>query len=238
MEADTLETGNYVVVSVEDTGCGIALEDQNRIFEKFGQVGNVLTDKPQGTGLGLTICGTIVVLHGGALWVESSMGKGSCFSFSLPVSTETIDRDTRSRRREETKRAAREAQNILAEAIDRSASGRRILVVDDEPTIVSAISRFLDPMGYDSVGCYSGESALDMARELKPDAILLDIMMPDRNGFDVLRDLKADEETAAIPVIVVSGLDEPETAFELGASEYIRKPFDMASLLENVRALV
>ena len=82
-----------------------------------------------------------------------------------------------------------------------------------------------------------GDGALHMAREMKPDAILLDILLPDRNGFDVLKDLKSSGDTKDIPVIVVSGLDDSNTAFELGAAEYIRKPFDMVALLENVRAL-
>lgn len=234
MEADTPEAEEYVIVSVEDSGCGILPEDQKRIFEKFGQVGNVLTNKPKGTGLGLTICGTIVVHHGGALWVESEVGKGSRFSFSIPVVTEGSGRYIPVE--DDNARAAEEAQQILADALERNTAGSKLLVIDDEPSIVKAISRFLDPMGYESVACYSGEGAVEMAREVKPDAILLDIMMPDRNGFDVLKDLKSSEETRTIPVIVITGLDDARTAFELGASEFIRKPFDMASLLDNVRA--
>ena len=236
MEADTPEAGSYLVVTVQDTGMGIRPEDQKRIFEKFGQVGNVLTDKPQGTGLGLTICGTIIVQHGGALWVDSEPGEGSRFSFSVPVAAETI-RPEDGPLRADVRKAAEEAQRILADAVERSASGQKIMVVDDEPTIVSAIGRFLDPMGYEPVPCYNGADAVEMARRVRPDAILLDIMMPDRNGFDVLKDLKSSVDTAHIPVIVVSGLDEAHTAFELGAAEYIRKPFDMVSLLDNVRAL-
>ncbi len=234
MEADTPEAEEYVIVSVEDTGCGIDPENQKRIFEKFGQVGNVLTNKPKGTGLGLTICGTIIVHHGGALWVESEMGKGSRFSFSIPVATHA-SRPHQPIRDEEL-RAAEKAQQILSNAVERTTEGSKLLVIDDEPSVVSAIARFLDPMGYESIACYSGEGAVEMAEEVQPDAILLDIMMPDRNGFDILRDLKSKEETRSIPVIVVTGLDDASTAFELGAAEFIRKPFDMASLLDNVRA--
>ena len=234
MEADTPEAEEYVIVSVKDSGCGILPENQKRIFEKFGQVGNVLTNKPKGTGLGLTICGTIIVHHGGALWVESKESEGSRFSFSIPVVHQNSDRYVPLR--DEDGRAAEEAQQILTNALERSTEGKKLLVIDDEPMIVSAISRFLDPIGYESVACYNGEGAVEMARELQPDAILLDIMMPDRNGFDVLKDLKSSEKTKSIPVIVVTGLDDARTAFELGASEFIRKPFDMASLLDNVRA--
>ncbi len=226
----------YLIVNVEDTGCGIKPEDQKRIFEKFGQVGNVLTDKPKGTGLGLTICGTILVHHGGALWVKSQEGKGSCFSFSLPVVTHTFVAENEERKNDES-RAAEEVQHILTDAVQRSATGPRLLVVDDEPSVVNAISRFLEPRGYESVGCYSGDGALSKARELKPDAILLDILLPDRNGFDVLKDLKSSADTKDIPVIVVSGLDDSHTAFELGAADFVRKPFDLVSLLDNVRAL-
>ena len=234
MESPLPEGDSYLVVSVRDTGIGIRSEDQERIFDKFGQVGNILTDKPQGTGLGLAISGSIVVQHGGALWVESAPGHGSVFSFSLPV-VESV----------RVKRAAgstprvgmADSENSIVRAVRRTTPGKQILVVDDEPAIVTALTELLQPCGYRVVGCQSGSQAVARARELQPDAIILDIMMPEINGYDVLRLLKSDVSTAGIPVIVLSVLDDKQKAFELGATEYVRKPFEKNELLDNVRAL-
>ena len=228
------ESEAYVLVEVRDTGMGIPREHHQRIFDKFGQVGNVLTEKPQGTGLGLAISGNIVVQHGGAIWVESTPGEGSTFRFTLPVAA--VGATPRpAPRREPTKPAA---ESRLVEALQRTAPGKQVLIVDDEPSIVTAVTELLAPLGYHTVGCQSGSQAVAKARQLQPDVIILDIMMPEIDGYDVLRLLKSDLATAGIPVIVLSVLEDRDKAIALGASEYIRKPFEKAKLLENVRALV
>jgi signal transduction histidine kinase len=278
MESRAEEAENYVVVSIRDTGVGIIAADEQRIFDKFGQVGNILTDKPQGTGLGLPISGSIAVQHGGALWVESSPGVGSVFSVSIPVArvgavrgaagggastthaTVSVapqtarfgrgDRDAtaaRDRGRSEVDAGSRAAANArvddsaaeagLVEALQRSTGGKRVLVVDDEPSIVAALTELLEPAGYSVIGCQTGSQAIARARDHRPDAIVLDIMMPEINGFDVLRLLKSEETTADIPVIVLSVLDDRHKALELGAAEYVRKPFEKSVLLQNVRQL-
>jgi len=232
MESSLPEDDSYVVVSVRDTGIGIRSEDQERIFDKFGQVGNVLTDKPQGTGLGLAISSSIVVQHGGALWVESAPGQGSVFSFSLPVENAGAMAPAPARVFRLT-----DSDHQIVRAVRRTTPGKQVLVVDDEPAIVTALTELLQPCGYRVVGCQSGSQAVARARELQPDAIILDIMMPEINGYDVLQLLKSDPSTAGIPVIVLSVLDDKQKAFELGASEYVRKPFEKDVLLDNVRAL-
>jgi signal transduction histidine kinase len=252
----------YVVVSVHDTGIGISAADEQRVFDKFGQVGNVLTDKPQGTGLGLPISGSIAVQHGGALWVESSPGIGTVFAVSIPVAPAperggsgsaapgreraAIAPGTRAARSDPSSRTAGDSGDTdgegedsnLVEALQRSTAGKRVLVVDDEPFIVAALTELLEPAGYGVIGCGSGSEAVARARQYKPDAVVLDIMMPEINGFDVLRLLKSDSSTASIPVIVLSVLDDRNKAIELGAAEYVRKPFEKDVLLENVRAHV
>jgi CheY-like chemotaxis protein len=261
METSQGDFDEYVIVSVRDTGIGINAIDEQRIFDKFGQVGNVLTDKPQGTGLGLAISGSIVMQHGGALWVESIPGVGSMFSFSIPVAGQGAAghgrTDPRGRPRLQSARAPKqpgelaassptgparsravsEKPHAIVEALQRSASGKQIMIVDDEPSIVAALTELLHPHGYRTVGCHSGSEAVARARDLRPDAIILDIMMPEINGYDVLRLLKSEAATAAIPVIVLSVLDDKSKALELGAAEYVRKPFQKEELLENVRAL-
>jgi signal transduction histidine kinase/CheY-like chemotaxis protein len=288
MESRASENGEFVVLSVRDTGIGISAADELRVFDKFGQVGNVLTDKPQGTGLGLPISGSIAVQHGGALWVESTPGVGSVFSVSIPVAPNGA-RDhgtrgksnvapladagqengvaatasaaagggtTRGSRSKATTGASRsfaarttagpasaldgpgEPSEGLVGALQRTTIGKRVLVVDDEPSIVSALTEVLQPAGYIAIGCSTGSQAVARARDLRPDAIVLDIMMPEINGYDVLRLLKSEPDTAGIPVIVLSVLDDREKAMQLGADEYVRKPFDKQVLLDNVRMLI
>jgi hypothetical protein len=265
MESTAPEVGEYIVLSVRDTGPGIRAADEHRIFDKFGQVGNVLTDKPQGTGLGLAISGSIMVQHQGALWVESTPGVGSVFSFAVPVTTSedvligaptTVtggvagrpgrgDLPTAAQASVAVGRGGRKpAASVtppgpehLVEIVQRTAQGKLVLVVDDEPAIVTALTELLQPLGYRVVGCHTGWEAVSKTREMEPDAIILDIMMPGINGYDVLRLLKGEEATAEIPVIVLSVLDEKEKAFALGAAEFVSKPFHKQHLLDNVRAL-
>ncbi len=284
MESRASAYGEFVVISVRDTGVGISAADELRVFDKFGQVGNVLTDKPQGTGLGLPISGSIAVQHGGALWVESTPGVGSVFSVSIPIAPtgartklngggladsghengvasalpnsaanggSASEEGSRPGSRAADSFAARTSASsaaalddpaapseALVGALQRSTVGKRILVVDDEPSIVSALTEVLQPAGYVAIGCSTGSQAVARARDLRPDAIVLDIMMPEINGFDVLRLLKSEPSTAHIPVIVLSVLDDREKAISLGAAEYVRKPFDKQVLLDNVRMFV
>jgi CheY-like chemotaxis protein len=256
MESRQPEQGEYLVISVRDDGIGIRAADAKRIFEKFGQVGNVLTDKPQGTGLGLAISGGIVMQHGGALWVESVPDVGSVFSFSVPLAasgapqtggprsalSSAAEDATATVQRSEV--APPKAGRVMAanpqeivEAIRRTSAGKLIMVVDDEPSIVTALMELLQPHGFRTIGCHSGSEAVARARELAPDAIILDIMMPEINGYDVLRLVKSEPSTAGIPVIVLSVLDDKAKALDLGAAEYVRKPFQKEELLDNVRAL-
>jgi signal transduction histidine kinase len=264
MESAEPETGEYIVVSVRDTGPGIRAADEHRIFDKFGQVGNVLTDKPQGTGLGLAISGSIMVQHKGALWVESTPGVGSVFSFAMPVAGSEdvligdparVTGSSHERRasmpkpvhepvavapsvKPAAKPVAAQGPEDLIQIVQRTAQGKLVLVVDDEPAIVTALTELLQPLGYRVVGCHTGWEAVSKAREMEPNAIVLDIMMPGINGYDVLRLLKGEPATAKIPVIVLSVLDEKEKAFALGAAEFVSKPFHKQHLLDNVRALV
>jgi signal transduction histidine kinase/CheY-like chemotaxis protein len=238
MMSTAAEAPGYVMLEVRDTGVGIPRAYHQLIFEKFGQVGNVLTEKPQGTGLGLAISGNIVVQHGGAIWVESTPGDGSTFRFTLPAAEVAAPRRDRERRPKPKSELPRDAEQKLVQALESTSSGKQVLIVDDEPSIVVALTELLEPLGFHTVGCQSGSQAVARARQLQPDAIILDIMMPEIDGYDVLRLLKGDPATSRIPVIVLSVLEDREKALALGASEYIRKPFEKATLLENVRALM
>jgi len=220
--SDTPAQGKYVVLSLRDNGCGIPIEDRQRIFEKFGQVGNVLTNKPQGTGLGLAICGNILAQHGGAIWVDSDPGEGSTFSMSIPITDGAVVNRSVSTSSDPFP-AVSGPTDDLSVALQRVASGPRVLVVDDDEDAVRHIVRTLEPLGYRAIGCLGGREALQKVQELKPDAIVLDALMPDRNGYEVLRDLKNDGRTANIPVVVLGPLSEMAKSYELGAAVHITR---------------
>ena len=184
-----------LIVSVIDTGMGIAPADQPKVFERFKQVGDTLTDKPKGTGLGLPICREIVEHHGGRVWVESELGKGSTFSFSLPVHAEI--RPGVAPPPIELAALIRQLRDQVVVTTPRT-SGRtpRILVVDDDPNIRELLMQEFTEAGYQVDVAGNGREALQVVRRDRPDLIVLDVMMPEMNGFDVAAVLKNDPTDA------------------------------------------
>jgi signal transduction histidine kinase/CheY-like chemotaxis protein len=202
-----------VRVEVRDNGPGIPPEEQKRIFEAFYRL-RESGKKTEGTGLGLAITHRLVELHGGELSLESQMGQGSCFHFCLPVAV-----------------AMRETPSLKTESGSRSAVPPRILVIEDDRAAAQLIQSQLTSAGYESVVCDRPQDALEMAAQLQPSAITLDIVMKPKNGWEILTQLKRDPRTARIPMIVVSIVDQPSMGALLGADEYLVKPVDKATLL-------
>jgi PAS domain S-box-containing protein len=213
-----------VVVSVADNGIGIAPENHEVVFEKFKQVGDTLTDKPKGTGLGLPICKEIIEHYGGKIWVQSELGKGSIFSFSLPIVP-----------LEEVKVPVPEVKEEPVEEIQK---GKLVLVVDDEPNIRHFLAHELTKKGYRVIEASNGRDALDLARDRHPDLITLDIQMPDINGFDVTAVLKNDEETKNIPILILSVVEDKDKAYKLGANDTMTKPFNNEELVTRINRLL
>jgi DNA-binding response OmpR family regulator/two-component sensor histidine kinase len=222
-----------LVVSVADSGIGIAPADQPKVFEKFKQVGDTLTDKPKGTGLGLPICKEIVEYHGGKIWVESEPGKGSTFSFTLPVKGVTAAASPRAIDIESLVRQLRE--NVATHHHPRRDS---ILVVDDDPNIRSLLQQEFTEAGFTVRLAENGRQALALIREEAPGLVILDVMMPEMNGFDVAAVLKNDPATMDIPIIILSIVEDKERGFRLGVDRYLTKPIDTASLFKEVGALL
>lgn len=214
-----------VVVSVADTGVGIAPENYEAVFEKFKQVGDTLTDKPQGTGLGLPICKEIIEHYGGQIWVESELGKGSVFFFSLPITQQTGVKV----------QAAPEAREEPVEAIK---GGKTILVVDDEVNIRRFLSHELTKKGYIVFEASNGKEALEITRAHRPDLITLDIQMPDISGFDVTAVLKNDDATKDIPILILSVIEDKDKAYKLGANDYMTKPFNKEEVIAKINHLL
>ena len=224
--------GNSVVISVIDTGMGIAPDNHHKIFEQFKQVGNVLTDKPKGTGLGLPICKHIISHHGGEIWVSSSLGKGSTFSFSLSLSNKP------------DKLAAIESELFKElkgklETVPPLRTGqKRILVVDDESSIRQLLRQEFEEVGYVVTEAVDGIEAIEKSKEDRPDLIILDVMMPKMNGFDAAAVLKNDPGTRDIPIIILSIVEDKIRGFQIGVDRYLTKPTDMSELLKEVEVLL
>jgi signal transduction histidine kinase/DNA-binding response OmpR family regulator len=209
-----------LVVEVADTGPGVAAEDRQRIFDSFQQ-GARLPGQTEGTGLGLTLSKRILELHGGRIWVENEAGKGSTFGFALPAGSGEPALTS-------------VAQVGLDSGLPTEVApgpGPTVVVVEDDRRSFDLLRVYLEAAGARVVSARDGEEGLDTVRRLSPAGVVLDILLPGIDGWEVLAQLKADPETAAIPVIVVSMLDERGRGFALGAAEYLVKPVGKDQLL-------
>jgi signal transduction histidine kinase/DNA-binding response OmpR family regulator len=230
--------GGEIVVSVSDTGVGIAPGDQPKVFERFKQVGDTLTDKPKGTGLGLPICKEIVEHHGGEIWVRSEIGRGSTFSFSLPVHAEQLELGMASAP-VELAALIRQLRDQVVVTTPRTAQRQpRILVVDDDANIRELLSQEFVEAGYEVGAASNGREAVAMVRRERPDLIVLDVMMPEMNGFDVAAVLKNDPQTMDIPIVILSIVQDRDRGFRLGVDRYLTKPIDTDLLFREVGALI
>ncbi|TFH21196.1 MAG: response regulator, partial [Myxococcales bacterium] len=207
-----------VCVTVSDTGIGIAEENCKLIFDRFKQIGDVLTDRPQGSGLGLPVCKELIEHWGGEIWVESEPGHGSRFRFTIPGV------------------AARDHVS----AGDASRAGK-VLIVDDEPATRDLVAYLLGRNGFEVVQAADGEEALELARIEKPALITLDIMMPGKNGYEVLQELRADPVLCDVPVLlmsVLSGHVHSDRGLALGANAFLGKPVGETALVATAERLI
>jgi PAS domain S-box-containing protein len=225
IDIDCHGDGNSVCISVTDTGVGIRAEDQAVIFEEFRQVEGPAGTTQEGTGLGLAITKRLVEQQGGGISLESEFGKGSRFTFTLPAGS----------RGAETPLVNEPPSPSIV--IGEGRGKPLILVVDDEVTARELLASYLCPE-YRIAMAESGEEAVKQARHLRPDAITLDVMMPGGNGFETLAALKKAPETANIPIIIVSIVDQKQVGFALGAVDYLVKPVRKPVLLETIRKYV
>jgi len=206
-----------VRVDVRDTGIGVAPEDMGRIFERFYRADHPVVMEAPGTGLGLSIVKMFVEMHGGRVWVESEVGKGSTFTFILPVPV-----------REEGGEPARRGLPRLV------ARTRTVLLVDDDPDIANLVKMQLEGSGYRVFVLGRGRSVVSKAETKQPDLIILDLILPDVEGLEVLRSLKGNVVTSDIPVIVLTIKQDDGSAWDLGAVDYLTKPVESEKLLQSV----
>jgi PAS domain S-box-containing protein len=212
----------WVDIAVHDTGIGIAKEDLSRLFQEFQQLDADSGQRQEGTGLGLALTRRFAQLHGGQVSVESAVGSGSTFTLRLPLQATTLASPAPSAPGAVPKVAAVDPRRPL------------VLVVEDNPQAAEILERHLDAGGFRIELARTGPEALTMARDLKPVAITLDILLPEVDGWEVLNRLKADEATRDIPVVVVSVIDNPALGRALGAFDYFVKPVDGKALLSRL----
>ncbi len=211
-----IDERDWIQFQVSDTGIGMTPEQMGRLFQAFTQADASTTRKYGGTGLGLAITKKFCQMMGGDIMVESIFGKGSTFTVQLPVEVEKL-----------TKIETPEQPQGDSPS-DRQST---ILVIDDDPTIHDLMKRFLTKQGFQVRTANSGLEGLRLAKELQPEAITLDVMMPGMDGWAVLAALKADPETAHIPAIVMTIVDDQNLGYALGAADYILKPINRNQLM-------
>ena len=202
-----------LVVTVADDGNGIPPEDQELIFESFQQ-GRRGAQHEEGTGLGLTLCRRIVALLGGTMWVESEPGVGSTFGFTVPMGGPA---------------------EVHPPAPADEAHLPVVVVIDDDRASLDLMTAYLDGLGVQVVHARDGQEGLELIRALGPAAVVLDIRMPGLDGWQVLTLVREDEATRAVPVIIVSILDEKSRGMTLGAADYLVKPVGREELVGALR---
>jgi GAF domain-containing protein/DNA-binding response OmpR family regulator len=223
------QDGN-VSISVADTGIGISPDALGKVFEEFQQADTSTTREYGGTGLGLAISRNLARLLGGDLTAESEPGKGSTFTLTVPIQ---YGSKTASPLTSEPASIRPADSRIHADL-----SKKRVLVIDDDPNAVYFLQESMNESEFAIIGAPDGRKGLQMAREQQPDAILLDILMPETDGWQVLNDLKEDPATTNIPVILLTIVDKKALGFRLGAAAYLLKPLDPALVLETLHRVI
>lgn len=216
-----------IMVSVSDTGSGISPEDQKKIFERFKQAGDTLTGKPKGTGLGLPICKQIVDHHKGRIWVDSKLGEGSSFHFTLAIDVPETNSPT-------------PTPTPMAKPINRknrpgNSNSPLIMVADDDPALNEFLSQVLEEEGYRIITVTNGQEAVETAKTHMPQLITMDLKMPIMDGAQAITALRQDPSTRHIPVIVISALAEGQRA---GGDAALIKPIDEKRLVETIHGML
>ena len=211
--------GNYVRIGIKDSGPGISKEDQEKLFKAFSQVDASATRATGGTGLGLSICRELVTMHEGVIDVESEMGNGSTFFFTLPFFyPDVVDVA-------ETETSEIESDTPI------------ILSIDDDQQVIQLYERYLNTQGYQVIPLTDPKKAVQRVKELKPHAVTLDIMMPGYDGWQALQDLKSDPETQRVPIIICSIVEDTAKGYALGATDYLLKPIIEDDLINALNRL-
>jgi CheY-like chemotaxis protein len=189
VDVSAVRDGDFIEITVADTGIGIREEDIPKLFQAFTQLESVYTKGFEGTGLGLALTRQLVELHGGRIWMESEFGMGSRFSFTIPL----------------TQAAAKESPAHRPDIVP--GNGKTVLVIEDDPLTLAALENALLCKGYRALRASNGMEGIEMAQRDSPDLIVLDLVMPGMNGFDVADRLINENATANVPILVLTSMD-------------------------------
>jgi signal transduction histidine kinase/DNA-binding response OmpR family regulator len=226
---------SFIILKVADSGAGIAPEDLSRIFDRFYQADNAVA-KAGGTGIGLALTKELVKLLGGEITAESEPGKGSTFTVRLPI-TNLAEKTTQAL--EPIPEPA--TSNLKPETSNQQPqTGSRLLLVEDNPDVVEYLRLCLEGR-YQLHYAYNGRAGIEQALELVPDLVLSDVMMPEKDGFEVCDFLKNDERTSHIPVVLLTAKADVESriaGLRRGADAYLAKPFHPEELLATLQNLL
>ncbi len=209
-----------ITFKVSDTGIGMTPEQLSKLFQAFTQADASTSRKYGGTGLGLAISRKFCQMMGGDITVTSEHGKGSTFTVVLPAQVKEVTPEVAA---EVTRRTDTPSDRLLT-------SAATVLVIDDDPAVHDLMRRSLEKDGFRVETAGDGKRGLELARQLKPAVITLDVMMPSMDGWSVLSALKADPALADIPVIMLTIVDDKQMGFALGAADYFTKPIDFPRL--------
>ena len=216
--------GDSLAFEVQDSGIGMNKEQLGKVFEEFKQASDDTTSKFGGTGLGLSITKVLVEMMGGELTAESELGVGSLFRIILPQKISQPGDDIS---------LSEEDDEALMEASDDPI----ILIVDDDPYFHDIVKRKLSGEKFRLMSALGGSEGLEKAKNYKPHTILLDILMPGKDGWKVLQELRDDEDLKNIPVIVASTLDDDNSTQSLGAKAFLKKPVEKEQLLTTIERI-
>jgi PAS domain S-box-containing protein len=210
------EGGEEVQVDVADNGIGIAEKDQEKLFQPFYRSDNAEAKMQEGTGLGLVIAKSLVELQGGRLWLKSKPGEGTSFSFTMPAYKEKLETTS------------------VQVGEDGWHGKARILVVDDDPQVANALAAALEHEGYATLVAYSGRKAIEIASAQRLDLITMDIVMPEMDGFETMKALSDDPNSAGVPILIISLIAKSQQSFALGVVGYLTKPVSHDALIRSV----
>ncbi|MDV2686419.1 ATP-binding protein [Alkalihalophilus lindianensis] len=229
------QRNTYAIIAVKDTGIGIDKEMQSRIFLPYEQGNHSYYHESGGLGLGLSICKQLVEMHGGVLWVQSIPGKGSTFSFTLPLDNKTA--------------AAVEAPSIVKSVITGDLPDKfinkqvnnkpKILAVDDDPVNITVLKSILSEDEYELTTVTNGQSVLSLLHK-KWDLIIADVMMPHMSGYELTKRIRQHYTISELPVVLLTARNQPKDVymgFVSGANDYVTKPVDAIELHARVQSL-
>lgn len=234
-------TPSYLAITVSDTGTGIPADKLDRIFESFEQADGSTARQYGGTGLGLAISKKLVELHGGEIWVESAVGRGSRFTFTLPVAEGKKTQEATGQKEEGPIYSAVNSQSPFSSTeILTSSSGQfKILIVDDEPVNLQVLVNYLSLHKYTTARASSGREALEIIQQgFQPDLVLLDVMMPGMTGYEACRQIRQMFPASELPVVLLTAKNQVSDlveGFRAGANDYLTKPISKDELLARIK---